>query len=294
MTLSHVQNTDCKASMTTPLIFNIQRFSIHDGGGIRTIIFFKGCPLHCPWCSNPESISPKKQLIRSNNRCIQCSAVDAYHCINTPETCPVDALSYCGEVYTPEQLVEEIAKDQVIYDEDGGGVTLSGGEPFLFPEFLCQLLPKLKPWLNSIAVETCGNVPFENIRVCLPYIDLFLYDLKILDEARFQDVCGGNLDLVTSNLRALVAQNKRVIPRIPFIPGFTDSRENIAAISELVVELGLEEVHILPFHQMGSGKYENLGMTYTLPDLMPPSDEQVDAAVEQLSALGLQVVVGGY
>ena len=280
--------------MNTPLIFNIQRFSIHDGGGIRTIIFFKGCPLHCPWCSNPEGISEKQQLIRNNNQCIQCSAPDAFHCINAPEDCPVNALSFCGKYYTPDQLAAEIAKDQIMYDEDGGGVTLSGGEPFLHPEFLVQFLPKLKPWIGSIAVETCGNISFKNMSACLPYIDLFLYDLKIMDKEKFQDICGGNLEMVVGNLKELVSRNKRVIPRIPFIPGFTDSPENIDAIGKLTVDFGLEQVHLLPFHQMGSGKYKNLGMIYSLPNLRPPSDKQVDAAVKQLTSMGLQVVVGGY
>ncbi len=280
--------------MNTPLIFNIQRFSIHDGGGIRTIIFFKGCPLYCPWCSNPESISKEQQLIRNNNLCIQCSACDAYHCTNTPESCPVNALSFCGAYFTPDQLVKEIEKDQIIYDEDGGGVTLSGGEPLLHPEYLTKLLPKLKPWINSIAVETCGNIPFKNIAASLPYIDLYLYDLKIMDRDKFKEICGGNLDLVINNLKELVALNKIVIPRFPFIPGFTDSSENIAAIGKLVCDLSLNQVHLLPFHQMGSGKYENLGMDYSLSELDPPSDDHIQNAVQQLETFGLHVTVGGY
>ncbi|BBB47006.1 glycyl-radical enzyme activating protein [Pelolinea submarina] len=280
--------------MNTPLIFNIQRFSIHDGGGIRTIVFFKGCPLHCPWCSNPEGISTKPQLIRNNNRCIQCSAEDAYHCTNTPDNCPVNALTCCGQEYTVDQLVKEIASDQIIYDEDNGGVTFSGGEPFLFPEFLEQLLSRIRPWTNSIAVETCGNVPFENIEKALPYVDLYLYDLKIMDEEKFRDVCGGNLSIVISNLENLVSLHKNVIPRIPLIPTFTDDVENIDRIAQLSLKLGLKQVHLLPFHQMGSGKYENMGMPYTLSELRPFTDDQISAVVSRLESGGLQVITGGF
>ena len=280
--------------MNTPLIFNIQRFSIHDGGGIRTIVFFKGCLLHCPWCSNPEGISTKPQLIRNNNRCIQCSAVDAYHCTNTPDNCPVNALTCCGQEYTVDQLVKEIASDQIIYDEDNGGVTFSGGEPFLFPEFLEQLLSRIRPWTNSIAVETCGNVPFENIEKTLPYVDLYLYDLKIMDEEKFRDVCGGNLSIVISNLEKLVSLHKNVIPRIPLIPTFTDDAENIDRIAQLCLKLGLTQVHLLPFHQMGSGKYENMGMPYTLSELRPFTDDQISAVVSRLESRGLQVITGGF
>lgn len=280
--------------MKTPLIFNIQRFSIHDGGGIRTIIFFKGCSLHCPWCSNPEGISSEAQLIRNDRCCIRCSAEDAYHCPNPPENCPMNALSYCGQEYTIDQLVREVASDQIIYDEDGGGLTLSGGEPFLFPEFLAEFLSKVKPWMNSIAAETCGNVPFENIEKTLPYIDLYLYDLKIMDSEKFHRVCGGNLATVISNLEKLVALKKNVIPRIPLIPGFTDDAENIDRIIELSLRLGFNQIHLLPFHQLGSGKYENLGIPYTLSELNPYNDEQIAAIVSRFEKSGLPIILGGY
>jgi pyruvate formate lyase activating enzyme len=280
--------------MKTPLIFNIQRFSIHDGGGIRTIVFFKGCSLHCPWCSNPESISSERQLIRNNQRCIRCSAEDAFHCPNTPESCPVNALSCCGQEYTVEQLAREIASDQIIYDEDGGGLTLSGGEPFLYPEFLAALLSKVRPWMNSIAVETCGNVPFENIAQTLPYIDCYLYDLKIMDSEKFRQVCGGNLATVIGNLEKLVSLQKNVIPRFPLIPTFTDDAENIDKIIQLSLRLGFKQVHLLPFHQLGSGKYENLGMPYTLSELGPFSDEQIAQIANRFEVQGLQVIVGGF
>jgi len=280
--------------MKIPLIFNIQRFSIHDGGGIRTIIFFKGCPLHCPWCSNPEGISGRRQLIRNNKRCIQCTSSDAQHCPNLPEDCPVNALSYCGQRYTIDQLITEIKKDQLMFDEDGGGLTLSGGEPLLYPEFLSQLLPKLKPWMDSIAVETCGNVPFDNIQVVLPYIDIFLFDLKIMERKKFNQVCGGNLSRVISNLQKLVSLKKNVIPRIPLIPTFTDSSENLDRIADLVINLGLHQVHLLPYHRLGSGKYDNLGIPYPIPKIKPPNPDQLLKVVNQLQLKGLQVIVGGF
>ena len=284
---------DSQNSKKSPLIFNIQRFSIHDGGGIRTIIFFKGCALHCPWCSNPEGISAKRQLLRNDKRCLRCSATDAYHCTNSPQECPVNALSYCGDIYSIEQLVEEVARDQIMYDEDDGGLTLSGGEPLLYPEFLKEFLPRLKPWMNSIAVETSGNIPFHNIHAVLPYIDLFLYDLKILDSHSFHHICGGNLATVISNLEQLVSLKKRVIPRIPLVPTFTDSPANIEKIAALVATLGVDQVHLLPFHQVGSVKYEQLQIPYTLSELNPPTADQIAAAVHRFQSKGLHVIVGG-
>ena len=280
--------------MKIPLIFNIQRFSIHDGGGIRTNVFFKGCPLHCPWCANPEGISAESQIIRNQSRCIKCSAADAKNCITPPNDCPVNALSVCGHSYSPSQLADEVLKDQLIFDEDGGGITLTGGEPLLYPEYLSRFLPMVRRSLGNIAVETCGNVPIESIQAVFPYIDTFLYDLKIMDTQVFFDVCGGDLSCVISNFKFLAASGKRIIPRIPFVPTFTDSFENINAIAHLVASCRLQEVHLLPFHQLGSGKYQNLGMPYSLSRLVPPTENEISSAVHRFERAGLKAIVGGY
>ena len=205
----------------------------------------------------------------------------------------MDALAYCGVEYSVEELVEEIAKDQYFYDCDKGGVTFSGGEPLLYPEYLTILLPELTDWIPSVALETCGHIPFKNFAAVIPYVDIFLFDLKIMDQDKFQKFCGGSLQLIVDNLKRLVNSNQRVIPRIPLIPNYTENLQNLEAISRIVLNLNLEEVHLLPFHQLGSGKYKSLGMPYPLENLQPLSDEHINLSAAFLESHGLNVVIGG-
>lgn len=278
--------------MKIPIIFNIQRFSLHDGGGIRTLIFFKGCPLHCPWCSNPEGISTQPQIMESPVRCIKCSAPSVSECTNDPDKCPAKARYFAGRYYTVEELKVEALKDEIFYD-DGGGITLSGGEPLLFTEYLSQFLPEIKKSGINVAVETAGNIPQNNITQVIEYIDTFLFDLKIINPDKMKQICGGNSELIIENFR-YVSKHKRLIPRFPLIPGFTDSMDNLESIRDIIKTCSLPEIHILPYHSLGSSKYDNLGQEYTLSKVSPPSKEQIDNVSEFFRTAGINPVVGGY
>lgn len=278
--------------MQDPIVFNIQRFSLHDGGGIRTMIFFKGCSLHCPWCSNPEGISPEAQILLQPTRCIKCSAPSIHECTKEPWECPTGAKSFAGRQYTVEELKNEALKDAVFFEKDGG-ITLSGGEALLFADYLSRFLPEIKREGIHVAVETAGNVPRANLEQVMEYIDLFLFDLKIMDAAQMREVCGGDIELIRQNFEFL-SRHKQVIPRLPLIPGFTDSEENLRAIRDLILSCGLKEVHILPYHSFGSSKYEQLGLEYSLAGLSAPPKEQVDRICRLFEEAGIRPVVGGY
>jgi len=270
------------------LIFNIQRYSIHDGGGIRTIVFFKGCPLRCPWCANPESQSFEIEIMKLKSLCIHCQP-----CLNNAEGCPSGALTEQGKWMTVEEVLAEVSKDSVFYNTSGGGVTLSGGEVLSQGAFARELLQRLKTWGIHTAIETTGFGSWETLESLADYTDVILYDLKIIDPAQSKKTMGADSEIILSNLAKLVHKGCRVIPRVPLIPGFTMDEKNISAISALAQKYGLKEIHLLPFHQYGSSKYESLGKDYALKDLAVPSEKEVNAIKSQLEAQGFMVVVGG-
>ena len=270
------------------LIFNIQRYSIHDGGGIRTMVFFKGCPLRCPWCANPESQSFEIEKMKLKSLCIHC-----HPCSNSAEGCPSGALTEQGKWMTVEEVLAEVLKDSVFYHTSGGGVTLSGGEVLSQGIFAKELLKQLKLLGIDTAIETTGFGDWEVLEGLADYTDVFLYDLKIIDPIQSKKTIGADSEIILSNLAKLVHKGCRVIPRVPLIPGFTMDEKNITTISALALKYGLKEIHLLPFHQYGSSKYESLGRDYALQDLAVPSDEEVRAIKSQLEAQGFMVVVGG-
>jgi len=270
------------------LIFNIQRYSIHDGGGIRTIVFFKGCPLRCPWCANPESQSFEIEIMKLKSLCIHCQP-----CLNSVEGCPSGALTEQGKWMTVEEVLAEVLKDSVFYHTSGGGVTLSGGEVLSQGVFAKALLKQLKLLGIDTAIETTGFGDWEVLEGLADYTDVFLYDLKIIDPKQSKKIIGADSEIILSNLAKLIHKGCRVIPRVPLIPGFTMDEKNITAISVLAQKYGLMEIHLLPFHQYGSSKYESLGRDYALKDLAVPNDEEVKAIKSQLEAQGFMVVVGG-
>ncbi|GFZ32157.1 [formate-C-acetyltransferase]-activating enzyme [Clostridium zeae] len=279
--------------MEKAIIFNIQRYSLHDGGGIRTVVFFKGCPLKCPWCSNPESQKFKLEIMRKPNLCIKCSSESCAKCNMSPDKCPTGALDYIGKEYTVEEVVNEVKKDIVFYDTSEGGVTLSGGEVLAQPKFVLALLKRLKEFSINTAIETSGQGDTEKLLELAKYLDLILFDLKIMDKEKAKDILGADIELIRSNMKELVLNNHEVIPRIPLIPGYTMEDDNISEIIAFVKELGLKEIHILPFHQYGSKKYEYLGKDYSLLDIKPPSEEEVNAIKLKMEQEGLMVFIGG-
>lgn len=270
------------------LVLNLQRYSIHDGTGIRTIVFFKGCPLRCPWCSNPESQSFEIEKGKIKNLCIKCKT-----CSLDVDECPSGAITQFGKYMTVEEVLTEVEKDMIFYNTSGGGVTLSGGEATAQPEFALELLKELKKLGISTALETSGQVANHNLMALSEYLDLILFDLKIMNKEKSKELLGADIDLIKGNFKALIQHNKMVIPRIPLIPGYTMDDENIGEIISFVKELGLKDIHILPFHQYGSKKYEYIGKEYKLKDIKPPTKEEVEAIKTKMEFQGLKVVIGG-
>lgn len=280
--------------MKKPLIFNIQRYSIHDGGGIRTMIFFKGCPLRCPWCSNPESQETGVEIIRKNSLCIQCIAKDAYTCTAKPEDCPTGALEYVGRSMSIEEILKEVKKDMVFYDTSAGGVTLSGGEVLLHGEFAAELLKEIKDLGIHTAIETTGHGSWQLLDKMTDYTDLVLFDFKIMDKEKFAEIIKGDLDLVLDNFDKLMKKDVKVIPRVPLIPGYTMNQENIEKMIEILKKYPkIDEVHLLPFHQFGSSKYKGIGKEYTMEGVSPPEDDVVEDIKKVFEKEGFIVYIGG-
>lgn len=277
-----------KDSPITGIILNIQRYSLHDGSGIRTLVFFKGCPLRCPWCSNPESQSFKPEIARLPKKCIHCK-----ECCMDVDECPSGAMTLFGKEMTVPELMQELLKDQVFYTTTGGGVTLSGGEVLCQSEFAYELLKHLKALGINTAIETSGQAKTSNLLKLVPYLDLILFDLKILDKKKAKEILHADIDLIKTNLETLVNLGKKVIPRIPVVPGYTNTKENIDAIIKLVKELSLEELHLLPLHHYGSYKYEVLNMDYKAKNIEPPSEDEMESLKEIFEKHGIKIKIGG-
>lgn len=269
-------------------IFNIQRYSLHDGNGIRTVVFLKGCPLSCPWCSNPESRSPKIQYIRREQQCLHCT-----QCTHSVEECPSGAYQQVGEDMTVEQVVAQCKRDAVFYKTSQGGVTLSGGEVLAQAPFATALLTRLQAAGFRTAIETTGHGGRRALQRLATVCDEILYDLKIMDPQQAQSVAGINSELVLSNFTMLVQQGFPVIPRVPLIPGYTLTDDNLRSIIGFLQSLAISTVHLLPFHQLGEGKYDLLDMPYTMRTVPVLSDEEVAATSELFTAAGFTVSVGG-
>ncbi len=279
--------------MKENLVFNIQRYSLNDGEGIRTIIFLKGCPLRCPWCSNPESQSFEREIFRRQKLCINCNTKDIFNCDIETDLCPTNAKSYIGDKMTIEEIVEEVKKDKVFYETTDGGVTISGGEPLSHGHFLISLLKALKDENIHTAMETSGFGSIDTLDKAANYLDLILFDLKIMDKEKAKSILNVDMDVVKENFVNLVQKNKKVIPRVPLIPGFTMEKQNIDDIIDFIVKNNIKEVHILPFHQYGSSKYEALGLEYKLIDLKPPKEEKIQEVREYMEKYDLKVIIGG-
>ena len=254
----------------TGLLFDIVRNSFVDGPGIRTTVFFKGCNLHCAWCHNPESQSIKPQMLFYADKCTGCGKCrtvcptpdDCTLCGKCTFYCPADARKICGKEYTPEEVLEEVVKDKTFYENSGGGVTFSGGECMLQVEFLQELLKKCKEKGIHTAVDTAGHVPFASFEKILPYTDLFLYDIKVLDNRIHREYVGVGNELILENLKKLFQAGVKIWIRIPVIPGVNDSPEEMQKIKQFLGSCGTpEKIELLPYHAMGEHKYRALGKT---------------------------------
>jgi pyruvate formate lyase activating enzyme len=298
------------------VIFDIQKFAVHDGPGIRTLVFFKGCPLQCAWCSNPESQSAKRQLVFFPNRCIGClhcveacghqaSRVDedgelrfdrgrCIECGECVETCYADARVLLGRRMTVEQVMREIRKDLVFYRTSGGGVTLGGGEATVWSQFAAELLRALKAEGIATALETCGHVSYRDIESLLPDLDLVFYDVKLMDPARHRLYTGVGNERILANLKRLAAEDIEVIVRIPVVPGVNDDADNIGATADFVASNRIAaKIELLPYHSLAQDKYMRLGWEYSFVGLEPPSAEHMEELAGLVRSRGLDCQVGG-
>lgn len=308
--------------MTEGVIFNIQRYSVHDGPGIRSVVFMKGCPLRCQWCCNPEGQESVPELeffssrCRKCGRCVEACPREAVNrdldcapaekidrracdlCGLCVEACLLDALAISGRRVTVEEVVAEVKKDLAFYRKSGGGLTLSGGEPLAQPSFAQALLKRCGDANIHTVIETCGYAPEQVFRQVVEAADLVLYDLKHAEPWEHQRLTGVSNRLVLDNLRALVGMGKPIIARVPLIPGRNDTEANLRAIGALVSGWGIREVHLMPFHQLGKDKYRRLGMQYEMAEMRALRGAEgnggsLAVARAVLESFGLEVQIGG-
>lgn len=243
-------------------VFDIQRFSVHDGPGIRTTVFLKGCPLRCKWCHNPEGLSMPLQLQFFKEKCIGCRRCGDRTQLEAAARCPSKALVVCGSTVSEKDVLKEILKDRIFYGNTGG-VTFSGGECLLQADFVASVLSLSKAEGIHTAIDTCGYVPWASIEKTLDLCDLYLYDVKCVTPSTHQAFTGVDNSLILENLKKLSAAGKDLWIRTPVIPGFNDTAAEMTKIADLLSPLsGIRQITLMPYHTLGASKYETLGLTY--------------------------------
>ena len=301
--------------MQRGLVFNIQKYSVQDGPGIRTTVFLKGCPLCCAWCHNPEGVSPKREILVVETRCLACGecrracpfgasvAGDGMLptrlepctlCEACAEACPTGARQVVGRDLSVAEVLREVQQDRVFYEDSCGGVTFSGGEPLSQAEFLLALLDACRTRGLHTAVDTCGFGCTEHLLAAARLTDLFLFDLKFMDEARHREYCGVSNGPILENLRRLDQIHDHIWLRVPLIPGVNDSGENLEAIARFAASIhGVRQVNLLPYHHLGRQKFRRLGQADRLAPVPPPAPGQIAQALQIFRAFGLPTRAGG-
>jgi pyruvate formate lyase activating enzyme len=299
------------------MLFNIQRYSTHDGPGIRTVVFLKGCSLSCRWCQNPESRARGQDVLFDERLCLagcELCPQAAPHAITRindalviareklmpddlatlTDCCPTQALSVCGETQSVEAIMQKVLRDKPFYDRSGGGITLSGGEPFMQPEVAEQLLRKSKEAGIHTAVESCLHVSWKYIEPSVEHLDLLLADLKHVDAQRFKQWTDGNAERVLDNFRKLAARNVKMTIRVPLIPDFNADEQSIRAISDFAAdEIGVKAIHFLPYHTLGINKYKLLNLPYLAAQQPLDAPELLEFAQQYASQKGMTAWIRG-
>lgn len=302
--------------MSKSLIFDIKRYAINDGPGIRLVVFFKGCNLHCAWCHNPESISAKIEKMYATAKCIKCgSCVDACPenaitltpdgiitdpylckmCGKCAEVCPTKAMEMSGKEMSVSEIMDSIEKERVFFDQSGGGVTFSGGEPLVHTKMLVELLDQCGKRGIHRAVDTAGNASTETILNVARQTDLFLYDLKMMDSVQHKKWINSGNEKILHNLKAIAEAGAHIIIRIPLIGGVNDTDENIEQTAKFISALAgdKKEVHLLPYHNIARNKYLKLGKADDFETLYEPDKKTLARVITKFSEFGIKASVGG-
>jgi len=294
-------------------VFDIQRYSIHDGPGIRSTVFLKGCPLTCTWCSNPESQKQVPQLMYLEHLCTKCHkcvnicpnnairvlldgslSIDRDLCAGCGfcvDICPAEARQVSGKLMSVEEVIDVVKRDALFYKNSDGGVTFSGGEATAQPEFLLALLKECKKLGFHTALDTCGFVKWEILEPILEYVDLVLFDVKQANAKKHQQYTGVSNKLIFENARRIVAKNIAIKLRAVLIPGCNTSDEDIRTLAQFALELGGPEINLMLYHKLGIKKYESLGMKYNLTDAEPFAEEKIELIKDKIRSYGLNVKV---
>jgi len=302
-----------KSAESSGTVFHIMRFSLHDGPGIRTTVFLKGCPLRCAWCHNPESQEFAPGPMYFEERCLLCgdcaaacpagaialadgrmrTAAFCRRCGACAEACLAGTRQWCGHLMGVSEVVREVERDLPFFEQSGGGVTLSGGEPLSQPDFAEALLAAFHRRRIHTVLDTCGFAQRDTCLRVARRADLILYDLKLLDLVRHKEHTGVSNELILENIEALAKEGLPVTVRVPLIPGVNDGEGDIGALADFALRLGLRRIDLLPYHRMGTDKYRRLG--FAIPAWQPasPSPELVRRIVEELESRGLSVKLGG-
>ncbi|MCD6354809.1 MAG: glycyl-radical enzyme activating protein [Prolixibacteraceae bacterium] len=300
----------------TPLIFDIKRYAINDGPGIRITIFLKGCPLSCKWCHNPESQSPAVQKLYTESKCIgaqDCIKVCPENALTlTPkgivtdynactlcglcaEACPTKAMEMSGKMYGINELIEIIERERVHIDQSGGGVTFSGGEPLLFPDFLTEMLKACGEKKLHRTVDTSGFADTQTLLEVTKYTDLFLYDLKLMDSEMHKKWTGVNNQLILKNLQVLSKTGVNINIRIPLIKNVNANEKELTKMAQFVASLSGEKpvINILPYHNIAANKYQKMGSEYNEFDMAEPTEEELNSAIQIFWQFGIVAEIGG-
>jgi pyruvate formate lyase activating enzyme len=299
-----MSNTNVGIIERKATIFNVQKYNMYDGPGVRTLVFFQGCPLRCKWCSNPEGLERKYRVMFKANSCIDCGAcvsvcpvgihtiskenlkhevarnIDCIGCNKCVEACPTSALTIMGEVKTISELLQVIEEDRTFYEMSGGGVTLGGGEVLMQPEAAASLLQACKQEGINTAIETCGYAKQESVLKVAEFVDLFLFDIKHIDPERHFELTGVRNEMILTNLKEILHRRYNVKVRMPLLKGINDSEDEIAKVIEFLMPFrdhkNFKGIDLLPYHKMGVNKYNQLGMEYPLQGDPSLSDDDLN------------------